>query len=153
MWFMVSKIKQRTSKSMWYLGWLLASVTKAASGKNKQRRCHCPIVYTCEFYLACEDLSSQRTPITHHRNAIAKPLWVTGPLGILGYYQPMSLVLPFTFRLANPRWVIYLFLHGRIYRHSLLASGGKMVSVSFPGEVSNQHTCNLFRNGFRCCIR
>lgn len=111
------------------------------------------------IYLACVDLSSQRT---HHRNAIATPLWRTGPLGVIRYYQPMSLVA-FIVRPANPevtlpRWVIYLFLHGRLYRQSLYALGGKMLSDyswgrkqtsiraiysgRAAGAVSGQSSCN-----------
>lgn len=94
--------------------------------QNKQWHCHWQIVYSDWCYLACEDLSSQRTVSTHNRNAIATLLWGTGHLGILGYYQPMSLVAfpPFSVRQTNPevtlpRWVIYLFLDGCLYRQSL----------------------------------
>lgn len=57
-----------------------------------------------QFYLACEDSSSQRAPSAHHRNAIAMPLQGDWPFGnsMILSTRVIGCLLPFTVRLANP---------------------------------------------------
>jgi len=111
----------------------MMNVGLSDNGCSQQIRQEVSSSYWLNLLELCRSVITERT---NHRIAMAVPLQGL-TLREYGYDQFMSLVSVFLFtvRLDNPKvtlpqWVIYLFLHDRLYRQSLQASERKMVSDS-----------------------
>lgn len=156
---------------LWHEAWIIETLKLVGCSCSTAGQCSVvePVSGCADRWVVCTDLPSTSRPaeVCRPRDTPAHIIemqllrhyggnWPLGNLVILpghviGSPPPpplppspsprSSLTRP---RETLPRWVIYLFLHGRLYRRSLQASGGKMVSEAIPGEVSKQRASFFF---------